>query len=802
MEDCFLPHPCRVVPAPPHALGGLALSHVPRTLDRLLDSGDTFSDLWMGNVVEPAVQRRRDAVPNPYTVGAAGQIAHGFATILPEVMALGPVGAGVLEGVAETAGRIDEGKPLGTAAALGAIHAAGVGLGAAMPAAAPVLESIPLSPLAQRIASGAAGNLWLGAADRALRGQALEAAGYHEEAAQWRAFDPTYALTDLIMGAGFGGLAHLQAKPSDVDAALTLNAQRNLDNQAPGLPKDALAAQAHQNAMRSALNALDNGEEVAARVEADRFIPDPVREQQPGDDAVAREMFGELDRMAQQEPRDVSRQEENVAPGETVDPYLRARQEAADATGELIYRDVARQLEAAGVRDADQTSAFARLMQQVMVTQAKNASMGPHAFYRQFGPRIMAGAREGGDGQFAQILPDFLPSNMEIGDGARAAAIYRGDDSAQAILFGQAGPKLASDAPRYANFSHSIDRSGINHIKKKHGSSATETPRGQIAITDSDIARIPDIVSSYDGLRTDLLDSYGRPTVAYAKAFDDGVLLYIESVRNKRKDLAALSMRKYPATTDAQRVLERAADGLNVRNDGGHADTIDNAPERFNPLEQSGRGFYDPDSRTVSLFQAADASTFLHESGHYFLDLYGRMLDAGVAPEGVRRDMQALMDWFGVKSFDDWRRMSIDEQRPYHEQFAQGFETYLAEGKAPSEPLRGIFEQFKAWLKQVYNDVQGALGARLSDDVRGVMARIIDAPEVRQDDTSELAAARQLLDARGDETFSFYDDDGNEVSGTLRQLLDEVDQDAADLKNIDAATQAAITCFLRFGDNP
>ncbi|WP_020564529.1 PBECR3 domain-containing polyvalent protein [Methylosarcina fibrata] len=147
---------------------------------------------------------------------------------------------------------------------------------------------------------------------------------------------------------------------------------------------------------------------------------------------------------------------------------------------------------------------------------------------------------------------------------------------------GQAGEKLANDAPHYANFSHSIDRYGINHIKKNHGNSASENPRGQQAITDADIARIPDIVRDYDGIRFDLLDSYGRPTVAYTKAFGDGVLLSIESVRNKRKDLAALSMRKYPTTTDAQRVLEHVADGPNVRNDGGHKTTIDQTPEEFN----------------------------------------------------------------------------------------------------------------------------------------------------------------------------------------------------------------------------
>ncbi len=47
---------------------------------------------------------------------------------------------------------------------------------------------------------------------------------------------------------------------------------------------------------------------------------------------------------------------------------------------------------------------------------------------------------------------------------------------------------------------------------------------------------------------------------------------------------SGFSMRKYPATADAQRVLQHAADSPNVRNDGGHRESIAAMPSRRIPF--------------------------------------------------------------------------------------------------------------------------------------------------------------------------------------------------------------------------
>lgn len=120
---------------------------------------------------------------------------------------------------------------------------------------------------------------------------------------------------------------------------------------------------------------------------------------------------------------------------------------------------------------------------------------------------------------------------------------------------------------------------------------------------------------------------------------------------------------------------------------------------------------------SISLFEKADKSTFLHESGHYFLEVMGHLASEENAPEQLKKDYQTLLDWFGVKSKDE---IGTDQ----HEQFARGFEAYLMEGKAPSERLQAPFDRFRNWLVSIYRHMKN-LNVNLTDDVRGVMDRML-----------------------------------------------------------------------------
>jgi hypothetical protein len=139
---------------------------------------------------------------------------------------------------------------------------------------------------------------------------------------------------------------------------------------------------------------------------------------------------------------------------------------------------------------------------------------------------------------------------------------------------------------------------------------------------------------------------------------------------------------------------------------------------------EDARGMYTPAEKMITLFGTADESTFVHESGHYFLDVMTDVAMRSDAPEQVRAGIQTLMDWFGLKDLDEWNGLSLEEKRQFHEQFARGFEQYLRDGVAPSSRLEAIFKQFKDWLVSIYKSAAD-LDVELTPEVRDVYARML-----------------------------------------------------------------------------
>ena len=144
--------------------------------------------------------------------------------------------------------------------------------------------------------------------------------------------------------------------------------------------------------------------------------------------------------------------------------------------------------------------------------------------------------------------------------------------------------------------------------------------------------------------------------------------------------------------------------------------------------ESALRGIYTPGERVITLMQSANESTFIHESGHYFLDVLTDVAMKENAPAQVKADVQTLMDWFGVKDLEEWRSLSIDEQRAAHEQFARGFEQYLREGEAPSTALEKVFKAFKDWLTKIYKSSE-ELQVEISPKVRAIYDRLLATDE-------------------------------------------------------------------------
>lgn len=210
------------------------------------------------------------------------------------------------------------------------------------------------------------------------------------------------------------------------------------------------------------------------------------------------------------------------------------------------------------------------------------------------------------------------------------------------------------------------------------------------------------------------------------------------------QSVAALKAKGYDGTYDPKEKVWVAFDPTQIKsvfNDG----TFD--PNDPSILSQGGdrveitRGSFDPATITMALLAAADLSTFIHESGHFFLevqaDLAARIQTAisqgqQVTPgeQQIVDDFNAILRWFDLPAdpdrtpLDVWVSMSLGEKRQHHEQWARGFEAYVMEGKAPGQDLAPLFARFRAWMVQVYKTLTN-LNVTLTDDVRAVMNRLL-----------------------------------------------------------------------------
>jgi hypothetical protein len=145
-------------------------------------------------------------------------------------------------------------------------------------------------------------------------------------------------------------------------------------------------------------------------------------------------------------------------------------------------------------------------------------------------------------------------------------------------------------------------------------------------------------------------------------------------------------------------------------------------------LAQPNRGSFNPATLTTSLLKDADLSTFLHESGHQFLELDMARASQPDAPQRVKDRAAATLRWFGVANIGAWNAMTLDEKRLHHEKFARGFEAYLLEGKAPSAELNSIFASFRSWLLHLYRRLTN-LNVELTPEVRQVFDRMLATDE-------------------------------------------------------------------------
>ena len=128
----------------------------------------------------------------------------------------------------------------------------------------------------------------------------------------------------------------------------------------------------------------------------------------------------------------------------------------------------------------------------------------------------------------------------------------------------------------------------------------------------------------------------------------------------------------------------------------------------------------DDGSYIVSLFKGADASTTIHETGHYFIDTLVNEAVLDSSNEAMVRDAKVLLEYGGM-TIEQWQAADVESKRNAHEILANAFESYIMEGKAPSLGLRAAFRRFANWLSAIYAKIARAPEAKeLTPEVREV----------------------------------------------------------------------------------
>lgn len=162
--------------------------------------------------------------------------------------------------------------------------------------------------------------------------------------------------------------------------------------------------------------------------------------------------------------------------------------------------------------------------------------------------------------------------------------------------------------------------------------------------------------------------------------------------------------------------------------------------------------------KVISLFKAADQSTFMHEMAHIYLHDMLALAELPNAPKQLLDDVATINLWTAwndtqfVKEYKgtamesefkklneqmktavakgsveiEGKKMTLEQmQRLWmQERFARGFENYLKSGDAPTEATRSIFRRFKQWLTKIYRAFS-QIGGAPSKEVKAVMDRMI-----------------------------------------------------------------------------
>ena len=418
-----------------------------------------------------------------------------------------------------------------------------------------------------------------------------------------------------------------------------------------------------------------------------------------------------------------------------------AEQDRRVAEFEAFKEEAKAQLAATGVMDANQAEANATLYARAVEALAGRLNMGIRDFDAAYGGLNVVGESLIDDGVLNQSASAMKSTEANLQRGRDAMnkaliekadqkrAMYRSDTGWIDFVWGSEGVLKANGKTKGAmGLAHIIE----SRMRKDEMSYQDVAEMLIMQITDTIAKGGSSRIYSNGKSESMFIEHNGyRATLVRNKGSNGWLMNAFEL--HQGGDTGKSNDSKVPThdQTTRHRSEVGAPDVLN--------NSTPNADTNQDILYQGGadRGMFSREHNLIALLKNADASTFVHELGHFFLETNTRIArDLTAKPaenltEQERQflsDVQTTLDWFGVKDLAAWDAMSLNEQRENHEKWARGFEAYLYEGKAPSEELCGVFRRFRSWLKQVYQSLKN-LNVELTDEVRSVFDRMFASDE-------------------------------------------------------------------------
>ncbi len=425
-----------------------------------------------------------------------------------------------------------------------------------------------------------------------------------------------------------------------------------------------------------------------------------------------------------------------------------------------IHDGIYSQLRAAG-RSVDVARSEARVWQSFWNTMAERYGDDPLEMARRFGVRIqgpnreiVAGRRRGefdimlntlrrSDNKASgRSLIDFLVSRGGLQD-------FGGDISALDPPKGLVSATRSDREKQQLNLDGTpvpIPGEGLD-VAGRAAVDAGYFPELLATIADNNLGQEADLVQP-------LLDAIGEELAGNPRYLDG---------EGPDADLEALAEELDRAGIDLAQTNDAIVEALEqVASDGGqyfqNGDT-----QRGSILFPQG-GLAEGET-VINLFERADLSTFLHESGHFFLEAFTELASQDGAPADMKSDLASIREFLGV---EDGQSLETG----HHEKWARAFEGYALEGRAPSLALADAFSRFKSWLMRIYRSARD-LDAKLTPQIRDVMDRML-ATESEIAEARESASMRPLFSEKAPDGMA--DGDYKTYQRMARRSVEQADQ--------------------------